>query len=144
VEKSVKDEQSIRQFLKGMYGGKGPGGEVMFVPEKGVIPENLEKVGDNQLLNGEVSDDLLSFCGQRRRIKRNWDNLLCERKITYAGTRVASRRMGRRLLSESVAKWGGTCMRDGSGHRRSACSMGYIEIDCIALFQKEHLTLEKR
>ena len=144
MEKSVKDEQSIRQFLKGMYGGKGPDGEVIFVPEKGVIPENLEKVGDNQLLNGEVSDDLLSFCGRKRGRKRKWDDHLCERKITYAGTRVVSRRMGRHLLSESVAIWGGTCMRDGSRHRRSACSMGYIEIDCIALLQKEHPTLEKR
>ena len=62
VEKSVKDEESIRQFLKGMYGGKGPDGEVVFVPEKGVLPENLSKVGDSRLLNGEVSGDLLTFC----------------------------------------------------------------------------------
>jgi hypothetical protein len=102
VEKSVKDEQSIRQFLKGMYGGKGPDGEVMFVPEKGVIPENLEKVGDNQLLNGEVSDDLLSFCGQKRDIKKKPEDLLCEKKITHARTRVFRRETGR-LLSENVA-----------------------------------------
>jgi len=54
VEKSVKDEQSIRQFLKGMYGGRGPNGELAFVPEKGVIPENLPTIGESRILNGRV------------------------------------------------------------------------------------------
>jgi hypothetical protein len=65
VEKSVNEEKSIRQFLKGMYGGKGPDGEIVFEPEKGVLLENLEKVGDNRLLNGEVSDDLRYLCEGR-------------------------------------------------------------------------------
>ena len=55
VEKSVKDEASIRQFLKGMYGARGPGGEVAFDPEEGVVVENLGKVGESRILNGEVS-----------------------------------------------------------------------------------------
>lgn len=59
VEKSVKDEQSIRQFLKGMYGARGPSGELAFDPEKGVLAENLEKVGDSKILNGKVSVDLI-------------------------------------------------------------------------------------
>jgi hypothetical protein len=59
VEKSVKDETSIRQFLKGLYGARGPNGELAFDPEKGVIAENLPKVGESRVLNGEVSDHLL-------------------------------------------------------------------------------------
>jgi soluble epoxide hydrolase/lipid-phosphate phosphatase len=55
VEKSVKDEQSIRQFLKGVYGGRGPNGELAFDPEKGVLVDNLPKIGESRLLNGEVS-----------------------------------------------------------------------------------------
>lgn len=54
VEKSVNDEASIRQFLKGLYGARGPGGEVAFDPEKGVIKENLPKIGESRILNGEV------------------------------------------------------------------------------------------
>ncbi|KAF1357310.1 alpha/beta-hydrolase [Lizonia empirigonia] len=54
VEKSVKDEQSIRQFLRGMYGARGPNGELAFDPEKGVVAENLPKVGESRVLNGEV------------------------------------------------------------------------------------------
>lgn len=54
VEKSVKDEQSIRQFLKGMYGGRGPNGEVPFDPHKGVIAENLPVIGESRLLSGKV------------------------------------------------------------------------------------------
>jgi hypothetical protein len=65
VEKTINDEKSIRQFLKGMYGGKGPDGEVVFEPEKGVLLKNLEKVGDNRLLNGEVSDDFHYLCEGR-------------------------------------------------------------------------------
>jgi hypothetical protein len=59
VEKSVKDEQSIRQFLMGMYGGRGPNGELVFEPEKGVLAENLPVIGDSRLLYGKVSNDLL-------------------------------------------------------------------------------------
>ena len=57
MEKSVKDEQSIRQFLQGMYGAKGPNGELAFDPEKGVLAENLPKIGESRLLNGKVRED---------------------------------------------------------------------------------------
>lgn len=60
VEKSVKDEQSIRQFLRGMYGARGPNGELAFDPEKGVVAENLPKVGESRVLNGEVSELIIS------------------------------------------------------------------------------------
>ena len=54
VEKSVYDERSIRQFLKGMYGARGPNGEVAFDPEKGVLVENLPVIGESKVLNGKV------------------------------------------------------------------------------------------
>lgn len=58
VEKVVNDEQSIRQFLKGMYGGRGPSGEYAFDPCKGVLSENLPLIGDNKLLDGKVRPKL--------------------------------------------------------------------------------------
>lgn len=54
VEKVIKDEETIRQFLKGMYGARGPNGEVMFHPGKGVLAENLGKLGEGKLLDGKV------------------------------------------------------------------------------------------
>jgi len=71
VEKSVKDEQSIRQFLKGMYGGRGPNGELAFVPEKGVIPENLPTIGESRILNGRVSVNFLDLRLERKRGMEN-------------------------------------------------------------------------
>lgn len=59
VEKSVKDEQSIKQFLRGMYGARGPNGELAFDPEKGVLAENLPIIGESRILNGKVSAILL-------------------------------------------------------------------------------------
>jgi hypothetical protein len=69
-----------------MYGAKGPDGEIVFEPEKGVLLENLEKVGDNRLLNGEVSDDLSLFVrGERRSfIQSVW-----KKAISHSGTRVS-------------------------------------------------------
>jgi soluble epoxide hydrolase/lipid-phosphate phosphatase len=55
VEKSVNDEATIGQFLRGTYGAKGPNGELVFDPEKGIIKENLPKVGESRILNGEVN-----------------------------------------------------------------------------------------
>jgi len=58
VEKFVNDEQSIRQFLKGMYGGRGPNGEIAFDPCKGILEENLPTIGDSRLLDGKVRSKL--------------------------------------------------------------------------------------
>ncbi|KAL1603336.1 hypothetical protein SLS59_004432 [Nothophoma quercina] len=63
VEKSVKDETSVKQFLKGLYGARGPNGELAFDPEKGVVAENLPKVGESRLLNGEVSGRIQVYHG---------------------------------------------------------------------------------
>jgi len=56
VEKSINDEQSIRQFLKGMFGGRGPNGETCFDPNEGVLVDNLPKIGESRLLHGKVLD----------------------------------------------------------------------------------------
>lgn len=61
VEKSVNDEQSIRQFLKGLYGARGPNGELGFDPEKGVLAENLPLIGESRILNGRVSKRVRCF-----------------------------------------------------------------------------------
>lgn len=67
VEKSVNDDKSIGQFLKGVYGARGPNGELVFDPEKGIIAENLDKVGESRILNGEVSIrlPLVATCSTR-------------------------------------------------------------------------------
>lgn len=54
VEKSVNDEESIRQFLKGMFGARGPSGETSFDPNQGVLVDNLPKIGESKLLHGKV------------------------------------------------------------------------------------------
>ncbi|CAN9314431.1 unnamed protein product [Alternaria alternata] len=94
VEKIVKDEQSIRQFLKGMYGAKGPKGEIAFDPEKGVLGENLPSIGESKVLNGKYLDyyvkqylnhgihPTLNWYRQRR---TNWEEdqaLLSRKQIT--------------------------------------------------------------
>jgi hypothetical protein len=61
VEKSVKDEQSIRQFLRGLYGARGPNGELVFDPEKGILAENLPVISESRILNGKVSDTSYSL-----------------------------------------------------------------------------------
>jgi hypothetical protein len=54
VESAVQTKEQLRQFLNGMYGGKGPNGEVIFSPEKGVLFENLPKVGKSKLFSDKV------------------------------------------------------------------------------------------
>jgi len=55
VEAKIKTREQIRQFLNGMYGGRGPKGELLFSPEKGILFENLEKVGKTRLLSEKAS-----------------------------------------------------------------------------------------
>ncbi|OAL48395.1 alpha/beta-hydrolase [Pyrenochaeta sp. DS3sAY3a] len=92
VEKTVKDEQTIRQFLRGMYGARGPNGELAFDPEKGVIEKNLPTIGESRILNGKVLDyyvkeyskhgihPTLNWYRQRR---TNWeeDQALLDKKV---------------------------------------------------------------
>jgi soluble epoxide hydrolase / lipid-phosphate phosphatase len=68
VEKSVNSEDSIRQFLRGVYGARTPEGETSFDPVEGVLLKNLPKIGESRLLNGKVS---LSWSGTI------WKNRMC-------------------------------------------------------------------
>lgn len=54
VEPRINDENGIRQFLNGMYGGRGLKGEVMFSPNKGILFDNLPKVGKTRLMSDRV------------------------------------------------------------------------------------------
>lgn len=54
LEKHIKSKEQIKQFLNGAYGGRGPNGEVAFTPEKGVLLENLPKLGPSPLLDKRV------------------------------------------------------------------------------------------
>jgi pimeloyl-ACP methyl ester carboxylesterase len=56
VEKIVNSEETIRQFLKGIYGASGPNREAIFDPVKGVIAEHLPKLGESRILNGKALD----------------------------------------------------------------------------------------
>ncbi|KAF2270141.1 alpha/beta-hydrolase [Lojkania enalia] len=95
VEKIVNSEQSIRQFLKGLYGAKGPNGEYAFDPKKGVLAENLPTIGESKLLNGETLDyyvkeysrhGIHSTLNWYRTRKLNWeeDLALLDKKIITA------------------------------------------------------------
>lgn len=48
--------------MRGIYGARGPNGEVAFDPEKGVLVENLGTIGESRILNGKVSDNLFPVC----------------------------------------------------------------------------------
>ena len=61
VEKHVNDRKTIKQFLNGMYGGRGPKGEVVFTTEKGVLFENLAAIGQSPLVSPEVTQPALSI-----------------------------------------------------------------------------------
>ncbi|KAF2400801.1 epoxide hydrolase [Trichodelitschia bisporula] len=50
-EARITSRNDIRQFLKGVYNGRGPSGERVFSPEKGVLFENLPKIGETRLLS---------------------------------------------------------------------------------------------
>ena len=53
LEERIQSKDEIKSFLNGMYGGKGPAGEVAFEAEKGVFLENLGKLKKTPLLSGE-------------------------------------------------------------------------------------------
>lgn len=53
VEARIRSKDEIRRFLNGMYGARGPNRESLFSPEKGLLFENLEKVGKTRLLSDE-------------------------------------------------------------------------------------------
>jgi hypothetical protein len=92
VEKSVKDEQSIRQFLRGMYGARGPKGELAFDPERGVLAENLSIIGESRILNGKVSSTFQSLNHERRSIYKRKERCQGDRsKTSKCGEWMAAR-----------------------------------------------------
>ena len=92
VEKFINDEQSIRQFCKGMFGGRGPKGESLIIPEKGLIAENLPLCGESKLLSGEVSSDIsIHFPSALRQIRGYCtDQTRCSTTMSRSITATAS------------------------------------------------------
>lgn len=60
VEDRIKTEEDIRKFLHGMYGARGSNGETLFSPEKGVLFENLDRIGKTRLLTDSEMDYYVS------------------------------------------------------------------------------------
>ncbi|OCK75699.1 alpha/beta-hydrolase [Lepidopterella palustris CBS 459.81] len=56
VEAKIQSKEKIRQFLNGMYGGKGPNGELAFDPAKGLLFENLPKLGKGKFFSDKELD----------------------------------------------------------------------------------------
>lgn len=54
IEKAISSKEQIKQFLNGLYGGRGPNGEVGFIPELGVLLQNLSKLKPTRLLSEKV------------------------------------------------------------------------------------------
>ena len=50
LEEALQSRAEIKHFLNGMYGARGPNGEVAFDATKGVFLANLPKLGMNKLL----------------------------------------------------------------------------------------------
>ncbi|OLN83675.1 Bifunctional epoxide hydrolase 2-like protein 5 [Colletotrichum chlorophyti] len=53
AEEGLQKPEVIRQFLQGIYGGHGPNGELAFTTDRGVVWENLDKIGPSPLLSKE-------------------------------------------------------------------------------------------
>jgi soluble epoxide hydrolase/lipid-phosphate phosphatase len=56
VEGRIKTKEDIRKWLNGMFGARGPNRESIFDPVKGVLFENLDKIGKTRLLSDEEMD----------------------------------------------------------------------------------------
>jgi soluble epoxide hydrolase / lipid-phosphate phosphatase len=54
VEKNIQSREDIRQFLKGVHGERGPNKENLFSPTRGILFENLHKIGDSGKLDPKV------------------------------------------------------------------------------------------
>jgi soluble epoxide hydrolase/lipid-phosphate phosphatase len=54
VESRVNTPDLMRQFIKGMFNGRGPNREVIFSPSKGILFDNLAKVGAPKSMTSKV------------------------------------------------------------------------------------------
>lgn len=61
VEKQIQTRENIRQFLKGMFGATGPGGELLFTLFGGIQFDNLPNMKDPTLLSPKVSVRSFAF-----------------------------------------------------------------------------------
>ena len=129
VEKIVKDEQSIRQFLKGMYGAKGPKGEIAFDPEKGVLGENLPSIGESKVLNGKVRDDLscCNACRVRDRGKKRVG--LYDKRLRYRISKVDYEMVG--LLDLCITTSVVSCRKDGKAFQMIGLPRHEHTISCV-------------
>lgn len=56
VEKHIRSREDMRHFLNAAYDGKGPDGEVGFHVRKGVLFNNLPKLGKTPLLDEKTME----------------------------------------------------------------------------------------
>ena len=54
LERKIESKHDVSKLLNGVYGGRGPNGEIALDPAKGIIFENLEKLRPTKLLKEEV------------------------------------------------------------------------------------------
>ncbi|TDZ29401.1 Bifunctional epoxide hydrolase 2 [Colletotrichum spinosum] len=73
VEEKLTSPADIRQFLQGMYGGRGPAGELVFTTGQGVVFENIGKIGPSPLLDeAEIKYYAANFARSGLRGPLNW------------------------------------------------------------------------
>lgn len=82
VEREIgSDPAKLRAMLAGMYGARGPNGEKAFSTDKGVLFENLDKMGKSPLLSDdEVDFYVKQYARNGMRGPLNWYRT---RKINY-------------------------------------------------------------
>jgi len=56
VEREVAGEARLRSFIHGFFGGRGPAGELVFENTRGVLLENLDKLGKSPLIDDEEAE----------------------------------------------------------------------------------------
>lgn len=54
IEKVITSRDQLRQFLNALYGGRGPNGEVGFLPQEGLLVENLPRLGPSRVISAKV------------------------------------------------------------------------------------------
>ncbi|KAK6209645.1 hypothetical protein QIS74_11229 [Colletotrichum tabaci] len=81
VEEKLTKPEDIRQFLQGIYGGRGANGELAFNTDRGVLFENIGKIGPTPLLSEEeVAYYTDNFAKSGMRGPLNWYRT---RRINY-------------------------------------------------------------
>jgi len=80
VEANLQTRERIKQFFKGMYGGKDDSGRALFKPQNGLDFDVIDKVGMPPLLNQEVSSAVesreMTMAMNSRRRFRNSNTIL--------------------------------------------------------------------